>query len=230
MYRLIDANDDFILIDKFPGFAVHKDQQETGLVMQLQQDFDNPNLSPVHRLDKVTSGLMLLACHVQAASELSAAFRERQISKYYLALSDKKPRKKQGLISGDMLKARRGAWMLAKSQQNPARTQFFSTSTRPGERLFLLKPLTGKTHQLRVALKSISAPILGDSLYHEKVERVPDRTYLHAYGLAFNYQGQTFDYLCPPTIGERFTDEKVQVIIQTEYGQPDQLSWPAANR
>ena len=226
MYRIVEANDQFILVDKAPGVSVHKDQNERGLVMQLQRDLEQPYLSPVHRLDKVTSGLMLLACNSQAAAELAEAFRERQVEKFYLALSDRKPRKKQGLVRGDMVKARRGSWKLAASTENPACTQFFSHSVRPGERLFLLRPRTGKTHQLRVALKSIGAPIVGDPLYHESVQPVPDRTYLHAYGLGFSLQGQRYRFLCPPSQGERFTDPCFTEALQALAEDPFQLNWP----
>lgn len=226
MYRIVEANDSFVLIDKSPGVSVHKDQADTGLVMQVQQDLANPQLSPVHRLDKVTSGLMLLACNPQVAAELSAAFRERQVEKYYLALSDRKPRKKQGLVRGDMEKARRGAWKLTKSQNNPAVTQFFSYSVTAGQRLFVLRPRTGKTHQLRVALKSIGAPIIGDELYHEQTDSRPDRAYLHAWALAFTLAGKDYRFVCPPRCGELFTHADFTATLATLAEDPFSLNWP----
>ncbi|MCV6589820.1 MAG: TIGR01621 family pseudouridine synthase [Marinobacterium sp.] len=227
MYRIIEANEDFVLIDKAAGVSVHKDQADTGLVMQLQQDLDNPGLSPVHRLDKVTSGLMLLACHPQSASELSAAFRERTVEKYYLAISDRKPRKKQGLIQGDMEKARRGSWKLLKTRHNPAVTQFFSYSVSPGRRLFLLRPRTGKTHQLRVAMKSIGAPIIGDPLYHEAVTPEPERTFLHAWALSFTLNGRRWCFVCPPRQGDLFIEAAFGNTLETLADDPFSLNWPA---
>ena len=61
-----------------------------------------------------------------------------------------------------MQKARNGAWKLCQSKENPAITRFESVSCEPNLRLFILKPQTGKTHQLRVAMKSLGSPILGD--------------------------------------------------------------------
>ena len=116
MYRIVEENEEFVLIDKLPGFSVHKDQEDTGLTMQLKADRGYDELMPVHRLDKVTSGLMLFARNHAAASELSRAFSEHLVEKYYLALSDRKPKKKQGAIIGDMTRARRGAW---RSGENP---------------------------------------------------------------------------------------------------------------
>ena len=74
-------------------------------------------------------------------------FSEHHIQKTYLALSNQKPKKKQGLIVGDMQKARNGAWKLCQSKENPAITRFESVSCEPNLRLFILKPQTGKTHQ-----------------------------------------------------------------------------------
>ncbi|MBY4677911.1 TIGR01621 family pseudouridine synthase [Marinobacterium arenosum] len=227
MYRILEANHDFVLIDKAPGVSVHKDQSDCGLVMQLQRDLELPGLSPVHRLDRVTSGLMLLACHAEAAAALAAEFRLRRVSKYYLALSDRKPRKKQGTVSGDMAKARRGAWKLTAGRENPAVSQFFCKPAEPGQRLFLLRPLTGKTHQLRVALKSIGAPIIGDPLYHEAVNPPADRTYLHAYALAFTLNGRDYRFCCPPEQGTLFQAASVRQLLQGEFAEPELLPWPA---
>lgn len=141
-----------------------------------------------------------------------------------MAISGKKPKKKQGLIKGDMAPARRGAWKLLTSQQNPASTQFFSKSIGSGKRLFIVKPHTGKTHQIRVALKSVGSPILGDSLYGSD-EINNERAYLHAYSLAFNLAGQDYRYTELPREGEEFLTEEFKMAM-AEYAQPWSLSWP----
>lgn len=228
-YTIVDQTDDFLLIDKSPGVSVHKDQQLAGLVMQVKQDLQLAALYPVHRLDRMTSGLLLLAKHQSAAAELSRQFQSHRVEKYYLALSDKKPKKKQGLIKGDMLKARRGSWMLAKTQVNPAQTQFFSQSVTPGLRLFLLKPLTGKTHQIRVALKSLGAPIVGDARYHEQDGIARDRGYLHAYVLAFSCRGKRYRYRSVPTLGDLFVQAETRRIIDA-WALPESLAWPSVER
>lgn len=222
MFDILQQTDDFIVVHKPAGASVHKDQQTSGFVMQLCEFLGIEQLYPVHRLDKVTSGLMVLAKHSAAAAELSEQFRLRKVTKYYLALSDKKPRRKQGAIVGDMEKARRGSWKLLKSKCNPAVTQFFSSSVKPGIRLFLLKPTTGKTHQLRVAMKSEGAPILGDPLY---ASSEADRAYLHAYYLSFSYQDKRYNFSCMPTIS-RYFDEKCIALIKQNYERPDELQWP----
>ncbi len=86
-----------------------------------------------------------------------------------------------------MKKSRRSTWILTNSTISPAITQFFSFSMGQGLRLFIVRPSTGKTHQIRVALKSLGSGIIGDPLYSSTQA---DRGYLHAYSLGFSYQGE----------------------------------------
>ncbi len=177
----------------------------------------------VHRLDKHTSGCLILARNSQAAAEFGQLFTQRQISKYYLAITARKPAKKQGTVSGDMKKSRDGKWILTPQQHNPAISQFFSQGLFDGKRLILIKPHTGKTHQIRVMLKSLGAPILGDSHYGGAHG---DRTYLHAYCLKFSYQQQNIDVCCLPTQGEHFI-RMLQGQHLSPFDQPALLTWPS---
>ena len=205
--------DDFIIIYKPCGLSVHKDQSEIGLTTLLARQLNVPQVWLVHRLDKVTSGLLIFALNAESAAEFFRLFSEHHIQKTYLALSNQKPKKKQGLIVGDMQKSRNGAWKLCQSKENPAITRFESVSCEPNLRLFILKPQTGKTHQLRVAMKSLGSPILGDSLYDKNTENI-DRTYLHAARLQFEFKGQSFDVFSPPKEGEWWYRQGVMSQIQ----------------
>ena len=210
---IVYQTDDFIIIYKPCGLSVHKDQSEIGLTTLLAEQLGVPQVWLVHRLDKVTSGLLILALNAESAADFFRLFAEHRLPKTYLALSNQKPKKKQGLIVGDMQKARNGAWKLCPSKENPAITRFESVSCEPNLRLFILKPQTGKTHQLRVAMKSLGSPILGDALYGKKTEKI-DRTYLHAARLQFEFKGQAFDVFTPPKEGEWWHRESVQSQIQ----------------
>ena len=211
--EIVYQTDDFIIIYKPCGLSVHKDQSEIGLTTLLAEQLDVPQVWLVHRLDKVTSGLLILALNAESAAEFFRLFSEHYVQKTYLALSNQKPKKKQGLIIGDMQKVRNGAWKLCQSKENPAITRFESVSCEPNLRLFILKPQTGKTHQLRVAMKSLGSPILGDALYGKKTENI-DRTYLHAARLQFEFKGQTFDVFTLPKEGEWWHREGVMPQIQ----------------
>jgi tRNA pseudouridine32 synthase/23S rRNA pseudouridine746 synthase len=222
-YRLLATEADFIVVDKAPAVHFHSQDGTAGLVAQLEADL-NIKLYPVHRLDTMTSGLLLLARSSAAAAGFTAMFSQHQVQKYYLALASGKPKKKQGWVIGDMAKSRRGMYKLLRTTANPAITQFFSQSVAEGLRLYLLKPLSGKTHQLRVALSSLGVPILGDSLYGD-AQTITDRGYLHAYGLEFHWQGQVFRYLCPPQTGSQFQTPAVANQLQV-WGEPWSLNWP----
>ena len=163
-----------------------------------------------------------MAKHSKAAAIFGDLFQRKEVEKYYLALSAKKPKKKQGAVIGGMKKVRDGKWMLTDSDRAKAFSQFFSFAVSPGLRLFIVKPLTGKTHQIRVALKSLGSPILGDELYKGEVS---DRTYLHAYCVRFEYQQQLIEVLCQPNIGSFFTQKETQAQI-TNLKTPWLLKWP----
>ena len=222
MFDLLHTDPRFYLIAKHAGVSFHADGDEPGLMTALREGLGDQALWPVHRLDRITSGLIVIARSQAVAAALGAAFAVREVEKYYLALSAGKPAKKQGLIRGDMEKGRGGAWRLCKTVLNPAVTQFFSHSLAPGRRLFLLRPHSGKTHQLRVALKSLGAPILGDALYGGADA---DRGYLHAYALSFPLDGERLQFVCAPDQGLLFSDAALHDYLQQQ--PPWTLPWPA---
>lgn len=154
---------------------------------------------------------MLLGRNADAAKQISTAFEASKVRKCYIALSDRKPRKKAGTIKGDMAKARRGDWKLLRTMSNPAITKFVSygvQNSRPGLRLYILTPVTGQTHQIRVALKSLGSPILGDVRYADATTaRKEERTYLHAASINFQLNDEPIRVLCPPDVGSEFMSE-----------------------
>jgi tRNA pseudouridine32 synthase/23S rRNA pseudouridine746 synthase len=211
---LLFEHSDFVLISKPAGMNFHS-ETEAGFVVRAKALTDAGELYPVHRLDKMTSGLVLLAKTKAAAQRFGALFEQRTIEKYYLAISLRKPKKKQGWIKGDMAKARRGDWKLLKTTDNPAITRFISAPLREHERAFLVKLYTGKTHQIRVALKSLGAPIAGDERYADKTEaQKEERGYLHAYALRFTYGGESFAFVAPPEAGERFNSPEFKAQLE----------------
>ena len=222
-FTLLFENADFVVINKQSAINFHSEDGDFGVVVAAERALQC-KLYSVHRLDKMTSGLLLLAKSPPIAAQLSALFATQQIQKYYLAISDKKGKKKQGLIKGGMQKSRRGMWKLSKDTNNLAVTQFFSYSLEEGKRLFVIKPQTGKTHQIRVALKSIGSAICGDPLYAEK-SAAYDRAYLHAYQIDFSLNGHDFNFTALPESGALFKSasflKKLQVI-----GKVAALAWP----
>lgn len=225
-FRIVAEEEDFVVIDKMAGVSVHRDGEATGLVAEVAAQLGLPRLYLVHRLDRITSGLLLLAKSAAACADLAALFAARAVEKYYVGLTDRKPAKKQGLVRGDMVRSRRGSWRLGHTCNNPAVTRFFSGAPAPGLRLLLLRPETGKTHQLRVALKSLGAPLLGDTRYGGAPS---DRGYLHAMALRFTWRGSQRTFVSPPQTGEWFLHPAVVQMVAT-WSEPWCQPWPAASR
>ncbi|TQV81475.1 TIGR01621 family pseudouridine synthase [Aliikangiella coralliicola] len=196
--NIVYKNPDFLIVSKPANISIQDNDDNIGFFNQLKRQLET-ELWPVHRLDQMTSGLLILAKNKTSANHFGQLFGQRKIDKVYIALSDKKPKKKQGKIKGDMQKSRDGSWKLSQSLNNPALTQFYTRSLLPGQRFFWVKPQTGKTHQIRVALKSLGAPILGDQRYGGTQS---DRGYLHAYQLSFTWKGELINCRCAPDTGQ----------------------------
>ena len=231
--ELVSEEKDFLVLNKPTGIEMHNSnssstsafincQNGLGFISLLRNEYNDSELYPVHRLDKVTSGLLIVAKGKQANRALSQKFQNREVNKFYFAIGGAKPNKKQGAIIGDMSATRGGSWKLMRTKHNPAITYFFSYGLGNGVRGYILKPLTGKTHQLRVALKSMGAPILGDERYGGQSS---DRTYLHALALKFQFADRDFSYLYSPNEGAVFKSENVQSVLH-KISDPADLAWP----
>jgi tRNA pseudouridine32 synthase/23S rRNA pseudouridine746 synthase len=223
-YRLLENNEEYLLIDKAPGVNLHRNQHARSLLDVLHSDFPTESFHLVHRLDDATSGLMLIAKNPSAAAEFGNLFANREVEKFYFALAQGKPMKKQGMIVGDIKKSRSGSYLLSRTRSNPSVTQFFSYALENGRRAYLLKPYTGKTHQLRVVMKSLGVPIIGDKRYGPSAQEV-DRMYLHALALRFTFRGIERQYICPPQIGEGFVDGALQAVL-LNCTPPWEIKWP----
>ena len=204
MITVLREEPDFLVCLKEAGMDFHDSAEGPGFFSLLKAQRPGEILFPVHRLDKVTSGLILAARSREAAALLSRLIAGGGVEKVYLAISDRKPRRKQGWVIGDMLRSRRGQWKLSRERSNPARSYFYSRAV-PGGRLFIVRIYTGKTHQIRVALKSLGAPILGDPLYNASGPEA-DRCYLHAWRLGFEWKGQRLNLESSPLKGRLFRD------------------------
>lgn len=196
-----DAN--ILAINKPAGTAVHKvnseDPQETvadiltDLYPDMRQVGEDP-LRPgiVHRLDKDTSGLMVVAKNNKAFFYLKNLFQTRSIKKTYIALVHGSPKESKGIIQAPLGKI--GAKQTTRThgkrdlKERVAVTHYSVTRTYANFSLLEVSPETGRTHQIRVHLKLIGHPITGDKVYGPKNASNPPgltRLFLHAQRLEF---------------------------------------------
>jgi tRNA pseudouridine32 synthase/23S rRNA pseudouridine746 synthase len=215
---IVYDHNDFVVINKPCDIQMHDPINGICHLLCAQMGIEHVYL--VHRLDAATSGCLLLAKNKQTASALSTLFANKQIEKFYLAISDTKPKKKQGKIAGDMKKSRGGSYMLCQSESKQAKaiTFFISEAYHDIGRLYYVKPITGKTHQIRVALKSIGSAILGDKRYKGSDA---DRLYLHSHMLNFTYNKNYYSISCLPETGEHFSHDKLAHIRDAK-----SIDWP----
>jgi 23S rRNA pseudouridine955/2504/2580 synthase len=181
-----------IAIDKPAGLAV---QGGSGLTRHIDELLDHlkfgaserPRL--VHRLDKDTSGVLLLARTAEAARRLTAAFRGKDTEKTYWAVVVGCPRPLEGKIDAALAKrpGRGGEKVRLAGEEGQRAVTLFRTLDHAGRKAALLElqPLTGRTHQLRVHCAAIGTPILGDGKYGGPgafIEglRLPKQMHLHA--------------------------------------------------
>lgn len=206
---VIVEHTDFVIINKPAGLVVHPPQQTfteialtDWLVHQYPQiinvgDPTRPGI--VHRLDRNTSGIMIIALTSQAHVTLSAMFKQRAIQKTYLALVVGHP-EKQGIIDyyigrHPVQKNLMHCFTSFKedTQARDALTsytvlQYFDTFS-----FVEVRPKTGRTHQIRVHFKALGHPLLGDTVYGSPSKMIGYHA-LHAQKLEFTYQGQYYQF------------------------------------
>ena len=142
----------------------------------------------VHRLDKETSGLMLVAKNDETQEALSRMLKDREIEKHYRALAEGRMKEPEGEIDAPIDRSKRDRKKMAVDPEGrPALTRWKVLAEGPACTLLDVHILTGRTHQIRVHLRSINHPVCGDELYgFEKGVKVPCLM-LHAYSLAFEH-------------------------------------------
>jgi tRNA pseudouridine32 synthase / 23S rRNA pseudouridine746 synthase len=169
-----------------PGRGVDK---QDCVVARLQQLM--PEIRVVHRLDCHTSGVMLLAIGPDMQRQLSRLFHDREVEKRYIALVHGVVEQNSGIIDipmrGDPDDRPRQIIDYLKGKHAQTQWRLLHFENHAGERLsrLLLRPVTGRTHQLRVHCMALGHPIVGDRLYNEQGHDSTERMMLHAKQLEF---------------------------------------------
>ncbi|NLW82410.1 MAG: dephospho-CoA kinase [Desulfovibrionales bacterium] len=209
---VLHADEHVLVLDKEPGMTVHPapsvcagtlvHRAASHFPVLLGQEGQRPGV--VHRLDKDTSGLIVLALSDSSRLALSRAFASRHVYKEYLALVAGAPRSAGSITvplgRHPLLKTRMAA---VSRGGRPAETRYRVLWTAPDQSASLLRIriLTGRTHQIRVHMAELGHPLLGDAVYADKdtASRAP-RQMLHAWQLRFTHpvSEQEMAFCCPP--------------------------------
>ncbi len=193
--RVVHLDESLAVVDKPAGLVVHPAPSHTGptLVDELAEilggggDPERPGI--VHRLDKGTSGLLVVARDDAAHAALQQEVRDREVERIYLALAGGKLGSRTGTIDAPIGRASRRRHRMAVSgaASRQARTHFEVLELLPRESYVEVKLETGRTHQIRAHFAAIGHPLTGDPTYGGAERYDLERQFLHAHRLAFNH-------------------------------------------
>lgn len=200
---IVFENDDLIVVNKPAGMVVHPAAgHASGTLVNAILGYE-PNIEGiggeerpgvVHRLDKETSGLILLAKNERAHRWLQDQFRLRKVEKTYLALVDGKPPTPSGRIEtyiGRDPSHRKQMAIVSESRGREAISEYKTVESFANHTLLEFHPLTGRTHQIRLHCAFLGCSIVGDEVYGRKKPTVEiDRHFLHAYRLKIVLPGK----------------------------------------
>src|SRR5690349_15957604 len=194
-FEIAYEDDRLFVINKPAGVVVHPGvgNRQGTLVQALEgriaggSDPDRPGV--VHRLDRDTSGLLLLARDEQTLFALQQALRDRRVTREYVALVEGRPSAKRGTIDAPLGRDRRVRTRMSTDTDDPheAVTHFETERTFPDDTLLRVTLETGRTHQIRAHLLAIGHPVAGDPEYGHAGRHGLERQFLHARRLAFNH-------------------------------------------
>ena len=200
---IVDEDGDLVVLNKAPGVLVHPGHGHFGdtlgnfLLRHYDETGDESDFHPVHRLDKGTSGLLVIAKHPHAQERLKNQLHTGDFRRVYLAVCDGSPEPPEGVIDAPIglldgsLVAR-----CVRPDGLPARTRYKVLEGGPRS-LLELELDTGRTHQIRVHLASIGCPLTGDFLYGTENKTLISRPALHSRRLELTH----------PVTGERLAFE-----------------------
>jgi 23S rRNA pseudouridine1911/1915/1917 synthase len=220
---IIFENDDLLVVNKPAGMVVHPAAGHTsGTLVNAVLGYD-PELEGiggeerpgvVHRLDKETSGLILLARNERAHRWLQEQFRLRKVEKTYLALVDSRPPTPSGRVEahiGRDPRNRKRMAVVAASKGREAISEYQTLENFEKHTLLEFHPLTGRTHQIRLHCAFLKCPIVGDEIYGRKTPSLLiSRHFLHAHRLKIVLPGEKG----PRTFEAPLPEELEQVLRQ----------------
>ena len=191
---IIDNNDDFIVLNKSSGISVQggtKSKKNLVDIFAKSEIFQDTKPFSVHRLDKDTSGVFIMAKHRQSAQLLTSLFRLRKVHKTYLAICHGEISKDSGEWSDDLTRYDNDKEIIEK-----AKTLYKVLDKNSICSLVEMKPITGRKHQLRKQLYAVGNPIYGDQKYKfsNTDKAINKNLMLHSYQIRFMINDKKYTY------------------------------------
>ena len=191
---IIDNNNDFIILNKQAGISVQggtKSKKNLIDIFSKSKIFNETKPYSVHRLDKDTSGVFILAKNRETAQLLTSLFRLRKVYKTYLAICNGELEKNSGELVDDLIRYDNGKKIIEK-----AKTIFKVIDKNSNSSLLEMKPITGRKHQLRKQLFNIGHSIYGDKKYRStnSSKGINKNLMLHSYQIKFMINDKKFTY------------------------------------
>ena len=193
---IVHADDWVVVVDKPAGLVVHPAPGHRGeTLIDLLRDVaaGGPRERPgiVHRLDRDTSGLMVVAANEEAHRDLARQVRDRALDRRYLALVEGRVRSRTGTIDAPVGRDHRAPERMTVGGRRPreALTHFRVVELLPHDTLVEARLETGRTHQIRTHFAAIGHPVCGDPRYASRARHGLGRQFLHACELSFRHPG-----------------------------------------
>ena len=191
---IIDNNDDFVVLNKSSGISVQggtKSKKNLVDIFAKSEIFHGTKPYSVHRLDKDTSGVFIMAKNRETAQLLTSLFRLRKIHKTYLAICNGEVEKNSGEWCDDLIRYENGKKLIEK-----AKTIFKVIDKNSNSSLVEMKPITGRKHQLRKQLFNIGHSIFGDKKYRSSTSNrgINKNLMLHSYQIRFMMKDKKYTY------------------------------------
>ena len=194
-YRIVYGDEHLAVVDKSADLVIHPAPSYEGVTLvellgdELAGGDDPERPGIVHRLDRGTSGLLVVARDPAAHAALQQMIRDRSFERTYQALADGRFRSRTGTIDAPIGRASRKRHRMAVNGASPreARTHFEVKETLRRETLLEVRLETGRTHQIRVHMEAVGHPLLGDRTYGGPVRYGLERQFLHSSRIRFRH-------------------------------------------
>lgn len=220
---IVFEDEDVLVINKPAGMVVHPAAGHSGGTLVNAVLAHAPELEGiggeqrpgiVHRLDKDTSGLLVIAKNDPAQRWLVEQFKSRRVEKIYIALIDGRPPTPSGRVEAPVGRSSANRQMMAiapPGKGRPAITEYHTIEKFPEHTLLEVHPITGRTHQIRVHLAFLECPVAADTVYGRRKATIPiKRQFLHAARLKIRLPGKadfhSFEAPLPPELVQVLED------------------------